>query len=190
MKTQDAKLGDFGISKVMDGTMAEAGTVVGTPAYLAPEICQNVPYGSRIDIWSLGTVLYELLSLKHPFQSSNMAATVLKIISSEPAALPTRCGEEVVQIVSLCLQKDPAKRPSAKELLGNPALKSFGEETKRLDATDSDLGSTWGGHVIEEGEESTSFGGLTRQYTGEFLIADPEGDRSLKELPMPVSISP
>lgn len=43
-----------------------------------------------------------------------MAATVLKIISSEPAALPSRCGEEVVQIVELCLQKDPAKRPSAK----------------------------------------------------------------------------
>lgn len=52
--------------------------------------------------------------VRHPFQSSNMAATALKIISSEPAALPSRCGEEVVQIVELCLQKDPAKRPSAK----------------------------------------------------------------------------
>eukprot|EP00434_Breviolum_minutum_P043788 symbB.v1.2.039050.t1/scaffold6316.1/size19089/1 len=177
MKTGDAKLGDFGISKVMDGTVAEAGTVVGTPAYL---ICQSVPYGSRIDVWSLGTVLYELLSLKHPFQSSNMAATVLKIISSEPAPLPTRCSEEVVQ---LCLQKDPSKRPSAKELLALPAVKGFGEETARLDSTESDLGSTWG-QVIEEGDESaatsTFTGGLTRLYTGEFYIEDPDGDRSLK----------
>ena len=183
MKTGDAKLGDFGISKVMDGTVAEAGTVVGTPAYLAPEICQSVPYGSRIDVWSLGTVLYELLSLKHPFQSSNMAATVLKIISSEPAPLPTRCSEEVIQVVQLCLQKDPSKRPSAKELLALPAVKGFGEETARLDSTESDLGSTWG-QVIEEGDESaatsTFTGGLTRLYTGEFYIEDPDGDRSLK----------
>lgn len=182
MKTGDAKLGDFGISKVMDGTVAEAGTVVGTPAYLAPEVCQSVPYGSRIDVWSLGTVLYELLSLRHPFQSSNMAATVLKIISSEPAPLPARCSEEVIQVVQLCLQKDPSKRPSAKELLAHPAVKGFGEETTRLDSTESDLGSSWGaGQVIEEGDESGTFtGGLTRLYTGEFCIADPDGDKSLK----------
>lgn len=181
MKTGDAKLGDFGISKVMDGTMAEAGTVVGTPAYLAPEICQNVPYGSRIDVWSLGTVLYELLVLKHPFQSSNMAATVLKIISSEPAPLPTRCSQEVNQIVQLCLQKDPSRRPSAKELLAHPAVKGFGEETARLESTSSDLGSTWGPIVEEDGEESATLdGGQTRLYKGEFCIADPDGDRSLK----------
>ncbi|CAK8987116.1 unnamed protein product [Durusdinium trenchii] len=148
---------------------------------LAPEICQNVPYGSRIDVWSLGTVLYELLVLKHPFQSSNMAATVLKIISSEPAPLPTRCSQEVNQIVQLCLQKDPSRRPSAKELLAHPAVKGFGEETARLESTSSDLGSTWGPIVEEDGEESATLdGGQTRLYKGEFCIADPDGDRSLK----------
>ncbi|CAJ1423708.1 unnamed protein product [Effrenium voratum] len=184
MKSGDAKLGDFGISKVMDGTMAEAGTVVGTPAYLAPEICQSTPYGSRIDVWSLGTVLYELLALRHPFQCSNMAATVMKIISKEPEPLPSSVSPEVVQIVQLCLQKDASKRPSAKELLAHPAMKRFGCETQRLDATQSsDLGSSWGGgKIVEEDGEGTFDAGGTRMYTAEFCVVDPDatGDRSLK----------
>nr|XP_045233109.1 serine/threonine-protein kinase Nek5 isoform X3 [Macaca fascicularis] len=61
-----AKLGDFGIARVLNNSMELARTCIGTPYYLSPEICQNKPYNNKTDIWSLGCVLYELCTLKHP----------------------------------------------------------------------------------------------------------------------------
>ena len=58
------KLGDFGISKVLEKTDQFATTVTGTPYYMAPEICTNQPYTYKSDIWSLGCVLYEMCTLK------------------------------------------------------------------------------------------------------------------------------
>lgn len=46
-------------------------TVVGTPYYLSPELCEEKPYNHKSDIWSLGCVLYELCTLKHPFEAQN-----------------------------------------------------------------------------------------------------------------------
>ena len=55
------KIGDFGISKVLDNTSAK--TFVGTPYYLSPEVCENRPYDFKSDLWSLGCILYELCTL-------------------------------------------------------------------------------------------------------------------------------
>jgi NIMA (never in mitosis gene a)-related kinase len=52
------KIGDLGVAKVMEHTMAKAKTVVGTPYYLSPEIIENRPYSFKTDIWSLGVLLY------------------------------------------------------------------------------------------------------------------------------------
>ncbi|CAF4224693.1 unnamed protein product, partial [Adineta steineri] len=60
-----AKLGDFGISKVLNTTCELARTQIGTPYYLSPEICQQRPYNNKSDVWSLGCVLYEVTTLKH-----------------------------------------------------------------------------------------------------------------------------
>ena len=49
------KLGDFGISKMLDASIDKAHTQIGTPYYLSPEICESLPYGQKSDIWSLGT---------------------------------------------------------------------------------------------------------------------------------------
>ena len=54
--------------------------VQGTPYYLSPEICENRPYNNKSDMWSLGCVLYELTTLKHAFEASNMKNLVFKII--------------------------------------------------------------------------------------------------------------
>lgn len=58
------KIGDFGISKVLEGTQEAANTVVGTPYYMSPEVCENKPYTYKSDVWALGCVLYELCTLK------------------------------------------------------------------------------------------------------------------------------
>ena len=71
------KLGDFGISKVLDSTEAFARTVVGTPYYLSPEICEGNAYSKASDVWSLGCVLYEMVTLSHAFNGQTLPALVI-----------------------------------------------------------------------------------------------------------------
>ncbi len=59
-------LGDFGIARVLNATKECARTIVGTPYYLSPEIIDNLPYSFQSDIWALGVLLYEHVSLPSP----------------------------------------------------------------------------------------------------------------------------
>ena len=83
------KLGDFGISRFLNSTTELAQTAIGTPYYLSPEICESKPYHFKSDIWALGCVLYELLTLQHPFEAKNMKGLVLKILRVEYSPIPT-----------------------------------------------------------------------------------------------------
>jgi len=150
MKSGDAKLGDFGVSKIMEGTVAAGGTFIGTTDYVAPEVCQAAEYGSKIDVWGLGVVLFEILALRLPFHTSSMPATIMKIVGGEIPALPSRVKDEVVEVVQLALRKDPKERPSAKDLLSLPVVKRFAQEPEKGLEVDDD----WqGGKTLEDDEE-------------------------------------
>ena len=83
------KLGDFGISKVLENSNAAAMTVVGTPYYMSPEVCQSEPYTAKSDVWSLGVILYELCALKSPFMSDNLLGLVFKIVQEKHEPIPS-----------------------------------------------------------------------------------------------------
>lgn len=68
-KDDAIKIGDLGVAKMLNQTANMAHTVVGTPYYLSPELCEEKAYNNKSDIWSLGCVLYELCTLKHPFEA-------------------------------------------------------------------------------------------------------------------------
>ena len=80
-KNNVVKLGDFGIARVLDSTLAQAKTVVGTPYYMSPEVCENKNYNYKSDLWALGCILYELCTLKHAFDATNLLGLVFKIVS-------------------------------------------------------------------------------------------------------------
>lgn len=123
MKNGVVKLGDFGIAKLLDNTCAQAVTVIGTPSYLSPEVINNTPYGIKADIWALGIVLYELLALEAPFQGTNLAALVVKIVTSDPKPVSSEnYNEDVRSLVTTLLQKDPVLRPNAQEVLSTPVV--------------------------------------------------------------------
>lgn len=82
------KVGDFGISKVLENTGDLASTVVGTPYYMSPEVCENKPYTNKSDIWSLGCLLYELCMLKHAFTADNLLGLVFKIVRDKIEPIP------------------------------------------------------------------------------------------------------
>ncbi|KAJ1492755.1 kinase-like domain-containing protein, partial [Baffinella frigidus] len=87
------KLGDFGIVKVLEGTLEMAKTVIGTPYYMSPELFRNQPYSFKSDIWSLGCVLFELVALRHAFEARDMNGLVQKIVRGSHAAIPAAAGQ-------------------------------------------------------------------------------------------------
>ena len=118
------KLGDFGISRVLQGSEA-AMTVVGTPYYMSPEVCEGKPYSYKSDAWSLGCVLYELCTLKHAFSADNLLGLVFKIVSGTAEPIPNRYSPQLRIITSLMLSKDANKRLSVQEVMKDPYVLSF-----------------------------------------------------------------
>ncbi|XP_068428475.1 serine/threonine-protein kinase Nek5-like isoform X2 [Clinocottus analis] len=117
-----AKLGDFGIARMLNNTMELARTCVGTPYYLSPEICENRPYNNKTDIWSLGCVLYELCTLRHPFEGSSLRQLVSKICRGSYNPVPSRYSYDLRLLVTQLFKVNPRDRPSVSSVLRRPFL--------------------------------------------------------------------
>ncbi|KAE8896433.1 hypothetical protein PF005_g14695 [Phytophthora fragariae] len=117
------KLGDFGIAKTLDSTLDQAKTVVGTPYYMSPEVCESKPYSYASDVWSLGCVLYEMLALRHAFDAPNILTLILKIVQHDFAPVPPHYDEEVSNLLRMLLDKDPERRPSMEDIFAMPFIR-------------------------------------------------------------------
>ncbi|KAL3886394.1 hypothetical protein ACJMK2_026392 [Sinanodonta woodiana] len=111
------KVGDFGISKVMSGSNKGANTVLGTPYYISPEMCEGKPYNDKSDIWALGCILYEMACLQKTFEGSNLPALVNKIMKGQFAPVKGNYSQEFKDLIMDMLKQNPDERPSATELL-------------------------------------------------------------------------
>ena len=111
------KLGDFGISKGFKNTWEKARTKVGTPYYLSPEIINSKPYDSKSDIWALGVLIYEMMTFKMPFNAINLPALSLKILRGIYQPPPSYYSKDLINLVKLCLNLEPKRRPSAETIL-------------------------------------------------------------------------
>jgi len=108
-----AKLLDFGLAKWvsnvdLDATKSIEGELVGTVAYMSPEQAQALNVDERSDIFSLGAVLYEMLSGSRAFQGSSAASVMSAVLRDDPA--PLHLPAEIERIVFKCLAKQPADR--------------------------------------------------------------------------------
>eukprot|EP00741_Cyanophora_paradoxa_P014947 tig00020830_g14421.t1 len=121
------KIGDLGVAKVL-GTSAYAHTLVGTPYYLSPELCEDKPYNEKSDVWAMGCVLYELCTLKHPFDAQNQGALILKIIRGKYPPIPSSYSRELSEVLSKCLTRETSRRPDAEGILSNAHVVSRARE--------------------------------------------------------------
>ncbi|KAL6100548.1 nek5 [Pungitius sinensis] len=117
-----AKLGDFGIARMLNNTMELARTCVGTPYYLSPEICESRPYNNKTDVWSLGCVLYELCTLRHPFEGSSLRQLVGRICRGSYNPAPSHYSHDLRLLVTQLFKVNPRDRPSVSSLLKRPFL--------------------------------------------------------------------
>eukprot|EP00049_Salpingoeca_infusionum_P016764 m.347306 g.347306 ORF g.347306 m.347306 type:complete len:654 (+) comp16144_c0_seq30:238-2199(+) len=125
-KNSRIKVGDFGIAAQLAHSRDMKTTCVGSPYYMSPEVCQDVPYNSKSDVWALGCVLYELCTHRQAFKGSNLLAVVNKICncSYEPMS-PQLFSKEIRQLVNSMLQPSPDLRPSTSELCLDPFIKKY-----------------------------------------------------------------
>lgn len=100
----------------------QAKTVVGSPYYLSPEVCEGRSYDEHSDVWALGCILYELCALQHAFSSSNLLGVVYKIVEERPPPPPAHYSAELRGLIEQLLCKDPGRRPLACDLLEHPLL--------------------------------------------------------------------
>ncbi|HEX4949208.1 MAG TPA: SUMF1/EgtB/PvdO family nonheme iron enzyme, partial [Blastocatellia bacterium] len=123
------KILDFGIAKLLDKTndtgeidptLTQVGTVIGTPNYMSPEQCQGESLDARSDVYSLGVVMYEMLTGVQPFTAKNSTGIVIKHVTEKPRALVALRPEvpaAVERVVLKALEKKPeARQQSALDL--------------------------------------------------------------------------
>ena len=115
------KICDFGFARALSQTTLVLTSIKGTPLYMAPELVQEQPYNEKIDIWSLGIILYELFHGRPPYYTESIYKLV-QMIMNNPIEWPEGMSEQFKSFLKRMLAKDPDHRASAEELLKDPFI--------------------------------------------------------------------
>ena len=109
----DVRIIDFGIAIVSDSDISRIEGIAGSPSYMSPEQVQSEDLTPASDLYSLGAVLYELLTGFRPFRADNLSKLLHQIVYATPPPIHTYrddIPEELEQVVAMSMQKDPGKR--------------------------------------------------------------------------------
>ena len=131
------KLGDLNVSKVARKGLGY--TQTGTPYYASPEVWEERPYDSKSDVWSLGCVMYEMITLRPPFQAKSMEELYKKVMRGNYPKISSKYSEDLSDAIKLMIQVEAGARPSCEELLKMPMITQrieFFNNNKDIDITE------------------------------------------------------
>lgn len=136
------KVVDFGLAKSLEGiagesTITQSGNVCGTPAYISPEAAMAGEVDGRADLYSLGVMLYEMVTRRLPFESKSAERLIIMHATAEPVALPPTVPAVVAHTVMRLLAKDPEDRYRSAAILAE-ALRAAREQVRRQQRTADD----------------------------------------------------
>jgi serine/threonine-protein kinase len=107
----EVKIGDFGVARLAEGSTDGASpTIVGTPKYMAPEQSRGLPTTPATDVYSVGVVLYEMLTGEPPFRGGTGVELALRHLQDPPPPLPAGTPRALAAVVDRALAKDPGAR--------------------------------------------------------------------------------
>ena len=118
-------LGDFGISKILRSSTFGTSTQIGTPLYASPEMVLRQKYDTKIDIWSLGCLVWEMMSLEPAFNAHNahlLNHRILKGLCSSSIP-PGRYSRDLVSLAKKMINTDPSRRPNIHEIMALPMIR-------------------------------------------------------------------
>ncbi len=107
------KIMDFGVARISSSQLTKTGTIIGTPNYMSPEQVRADPIDGRSDQFSLGVIVYEMLTGRKPFDAPNITSTLFKLVNTDPDpvnSIDPLIPSELQGVVSRALAKDPADR--------------------------------------------------------------------------------
>ena len=119
------KLGDMNVSKVAKRALLY--TQTGTPYYASPEVWRDQPYDMKSDIWSLGCVLYESITLRPPFRADDMAGLYRKVLRGAYSRIPDHFSADLADVCKALIQVQAQVRPTCQQILAMPAVVHMGE---------------------------------------------------------------
>ena len=108
-----AKIMDFGLVRVGDSNMTRTGTILGSPAYMSPEVLMGQRADARSDVFSLGSAFYELVAGQRAFAGKGIGDIMMTVLQKEPVPLATTAPQTppgVAFVIERCLRKDPTQR--------------------------------------------------------------------------------
>ncbi|KAH8675261.1 kinase-like domain-containing protein [Xylariales sp. PMI_506] len=131
-KHENVKLVDFGFTREYEGKSNYLQTFCGTICYSAPEMLKGEKYaGEKVDVWSLGIILYALLCGELPFDDDDDNVTRKGILSEEPK-YPEHLPEDAVSLIKLLLSKRPLLRPTLPDILQHPFLSEHAPQQQAI----------------------------------------------------------
>jgi NIMA (never in mitosis gene a)-related kinase len=111
------KIADLGVSRQISEDTMMLQTFYGTPLYLSPELVENKAYNEKTDIWSLGIILYELCSLKHPFMSNTLIGLAKRIVAGTYEPIPREYSHNLSRCLKWMMKPEFGKRPNCVQLI-------------------------------------------------------------------------
>ncbi len=129
---------DFGLARLLGkARLTRTGTVMGTAAYMSPEQARGEDVGTSSDIWSLGVVLYEMLSGHVPFEGESDVAMMYSVLNTDPPPLPApvcRNSEICTSIIQHCLARDPKDRYPTAQVMAEEIELAIGGSKSAYDS--------------------------------------------------------
>ena len=135
----EVKIIDFGLAVQLSDLTEERETLCGTPNYISPEVILNRPYGLQADLWSLGCIMYAMMTGKPPFECATVQDTLVRIKSGR-FIIPADFSQEAADLINKLLTQDPTVRMTINDVLNHAFFKRYAPTTSIESPLEEDPG--------------------------------------------------